>query len=109
MIYVDYRILISPRCWLSRLRAAACTHKFTVCTRMRRRYGSVSGLTKSPVEAGDQGACSSTDPSSFVPSQDGLRSSVPLVGSQLDLEAALSGIPMRLPADGRQIALRGHP
>ena len=47
------------------------------------------GLTKSPVEAGDQGACSSADPSSFVPSQDGPRSSVPFAGPQLDLEAAL--------------------
>ncbi len=28
--------------------------------------GMLSGLTKSPVEAGDQGACSSADPSSFA-------------------------------------------
>jgi hypothetical protein len=48
-----------------------------------------SGLTKSPVEAGDQGACPSADPSSFVPSQDGPRSSAPFAGPQLDLEAAL--------------------
>jgi hypothetical protein len=49
-----------------------------------------AGLTKRPVQAGDQGACSSADPSSFVPSQDGSRSSAPFAGPQLDLEAALS-------------------
>jgi hypothetical protein len=48
-----------------------------------------SGLTKSPVEAGDQGACPSADPSSLMPSQDGPRSSAPFAGPQLDLEAAL--------------------
>jgi hypothetical protein len=48
-----------------------------------------AGLTKSPVEAGDQGACPSADPSSFVPSQDGPRSSAPFAGPHLDLEAAL--------------------
>ncbi len=48
-----------------------------------------TGLTKRPVEAGDQGACPSADPSSFVPSQDGPRSSAPFAGPQLDLEAAL--------------------
>jgi hypothetical protein len=53
----------------------------------RSRMG--TGLTKSPVEAGDQGACPSADPSSLVPSQDGPRSSAPFAGPQLDLEAAL--------------------
>ncbi|MFN9659459.1 MAG: hypothetical protein ACK6BC_03640 [Cyanobacteriota bacterium] len=53
------------------------------------RYHLNPGLTKSPVEAGDQGACPSADPSSFVPSQDGPRSSAPFAGPQLDLEAAL--------------------
>jgi hypothetical protein len=50
-----------------------------------------AGLTKSPVEAGDQGACPSADPSSFVPSQDGPRSSAPFAGPHLDVEAALTG------------------
>ena len=53
-----------------------------------------AGLTKSPVEAGDQGACPSADPSSFVPSQDGPRSSAPFAGPQLDLEAALPRWPV---------------
>jgi len=52
--------------------------------------GRNTGLTKSPVEAGDQGACPSADPSSFVPSQDDPRSSAPFAGPQLDLEAALA-------------------
>ena len=50
---------------------------------------SEQGLTKSPVEAGDQGACPSADPSSFMPSRDGPRSSAPFAEPQLDLEAAL--------------------
>jgi excisionase family DNA binding protein len=57
--------------------------------------GGEAGLTKSPVEAGDQGACPSADPSSFVPSQDGSRSSAPFAGPQLDLEAALLFLPKR--------------
>jgi hypothetical protein len=52
------------------------------------------------VEAGDQGACSSADPSSFVPSQDGPRSSAPFAGPQLDLEAALGDAPASEVNDG---------
>jgi len=55
--------------------------------------GQEAGLTKSSVEAGDQGACPSADTSSFVPSQDAPRSSAPFVGPQLDLEAALRRCP----------------
>jgi hypothetical protein len=57
-----------------------------------------AGLTKNPVEAGDQGACPSADPSSFVPSQDGPRSSAPFAGPQLEVEAALSLAAVEVPA-----------
>jgi hypothetical protein len=53
-------------------------------------YNCKAGLTKSPVEARDQGACPSANPSSFVPSQGGPRSSAPFAGAQLDVEAALN-------------------
>jgi hypothetical protein len=63
---------------------------------------SEQGLTKSPVEAGDQGACPSADPSSFMPSRDGPRSSAPFAEPQLDLEAALVRAPRCRPRQGLQ-------
>jgi hypothetical protein len=41
---------------------------FPLCLGVRSLPVHDPGLTKSPVEAGDQGACPSADPSSFMPS-----------------------------------------